>query len=105
MNENKKSDVIYRQGDVCIRKVAKLPDGLKKKDSILAYGEVSGHKHRLTGSAHQVFVNPKQEQFIQVSEKTELVHEEHGTIELEEGSYAVILQEEYTPQGMKRVQD
>lgn len=45
---------MFRQGDVLIRPVASIPDGLKKVPLdkgrvILAYGEVTGHAHAVIG--------------------------------------------------------
>ncbi len=44
---------IYRHGDVLIKQIASLPKGVKpldtpvKNEFILAYGEITGHKHVL----------------------------------------------------------
>jgi hypothetical protein len=47
-------DVMMRQGDVLVRAVSRIPEGLKavpldKGRVILAYGEVTGHAHAIVG--------------------------------------------------------
>jgi hypothetical protein len=39
----------FRQGDIFFQEVSKLPKNLlKKKDPIIAHGEVTGHSHRVS---------------------------------------------------------
>jgi len=91
-----------RQGDVLLVKCEKVK-GIKK-DNVLAIGEVTGHKHVITGQA-TVLIHEGQ-QFLDVKGKTELVHEEHDTLEIPEGFYAVKLQREYdVVQGVRQVMD
>ena len=87
----------YTQGDVFIESIDKIPNGVKKKDNILAYGEITGHRHRFESKAIQVFVDEDKQQFIEVSNNEEglLVHEEHDTVHLPKGKYKVRLQREY----------
>ena len=86
----------YRQGDVLLIRTEKLPEGLKAKDNILAYGEVTGHHHKLMGGA-RVYLTTNGQQVVQVVKPTQLVHEEHGQIEIPEGIYEVRIQREYSP--------
>ena len=81
-----------RQGDVFLKKIKELPKKLKKKDNILAYGEVTGHKHQVIGRA--VVLTDGTTQYVEVQEEAELVHEEHQKHQLEKGVYKVILQRE-----------
>lgn len=91
-----------RHGDLLIVKIDALPTGLKKiDDSVLAYGETTGHKHRLTGLV-QVYENTdvelmgaKPSKFFVARQAQELVHEEHKPIHIEEGIYAVIHEREF----------
>ena len=94
----------YRQGDIYLKKVDEIPADAKEiKDFVLAYGEVTGHKHQLQG---KLKVRQRQEQkYIEVEEDSELVHEEHATIQLEKGNYIVIRQREYDPQRERLVSD
>lgn len=44
----------YRQGDIMVKTIGKLPEGLKKvEDRILAHGEFSGHCHYITSSSNE----------------------------------------------------
>jgi hypothetical protein len=87
-------ELIYRQGDVLLRKVADLPDGFKKaKSNIVAEGEATGHNHRLEGG--DVMVKGREMMVWVVGpDPAELVHEEHAAIGIEPGVYEVIRQRE-----------
>lgn len=93
-----------RQGDVFLKKVSKLPTGLKKKDNILAYGEVTGHKHQVVGKA--IVLTDGTTQYVDVQSEAELIHEEHQKHLLQKGAYKVILQREVNLLGeVKKVMD
>ena len=98
-------------------------------------GEVTGHSHRLvcatsefressrthpvTGEAYTVqypvqgrevkakaFLYERDgEMFISVKKKAALVHEDHGAIFLNRGTYRKIQQREWSPEGVRRVID
>lgn len=67
-----------RQGDVALRTIEALPEGLKpKKDGkILAYGEVTGHKHQFIANDDtvQVLEDDKGNIFVKVLKETNLYH-------------------------------
>lgn len=91
---------IVRQGDVLLIKVTELPTEAKditpEGDVILAYGEVTGHCHRIaTGTAS--LYEWQGDQLVQVKEPTFLTHEEHDKIALEPGVYKRVIQKEYDP--------
>lgn len=113
------SDMLMkRHGDLLLIRIGEMPRNLKKTDSkILAVGEVSGHKHQLTGQA-TVWENAGKRtlgnlipsliddgplhnaiprKFFYAHTKQELVHEEHKPIMIEEGVYAVVIEREYDP--------
>lgn len=96
---------VYRQGDVLIQKVEKLPDSVHevKWDGrvILAYGEVTGHAHAISTDFATMFTS-QGERYLQIKPGAQLVHEEHATISLPEGFYKVIQQREYVPQSAPR---
>ena len=68
----------YRQGDVLITETTEIPDGLKPvpKDHgcvILAYGEVTGHAHRVQGEAELFFagdITELEERFMRIENET-----------------------------------
>lgn len=82
-----------RQGDVLLFPVAKLPKGAKeiafKGDVVLAFGEVTGHAHRIIQTekpSARVF-DVGAERYIQIAERVALTHEEHSAIFLDAGIY------------------
>lgn len=89
----------YRHGDLLIMPVASIPKGTKKtkksKERILAYGEVTGHAHRLSSGE---VTELKGVTYFSVKETTLLTHEEHGPLKFEPGNYKVIHQVEYSPE-------
>ncbi|MDE2439055.1 MAG: hypothetical protein KGN01_06750 [Patescibacteria group bacterium] len=99
---------MYRQGDVLLRKVSKIKGGKvysEVKDKILARGEVTGHNHRIEGAKARVLRSASGQLLVELEEPAKLVHEEHGTIELEAGNYEVIRQREYDPIKERLVSD
>ncbi len=91
---------IYRQGDVLIVQTDELPEDLApipmdKGDNILAYGEVTGHAHRLKGSTSQFQQDRSGARYLTVPKEAPLTHEEHTTIVLPKGNYRIIQQVEY----------
>ncbi|MGF1986640.1 MAG: hypothetical protein RMY62_001990 [Nostoc sp. ZfuVER08] len=104
---NQAGMMLYRHGDVLLRKIASLPVGAEKRvGATLAHGELTGHSHRIQQShAVQLWVNGS-ELFLEVKEPTAtLVHEEHRAIELLQGLYRVWRQREYRPEAYVEVAD
>jgi hypothetical protein len=110
-------NVVYRQGDVLM---VRLGDGVTRPETddevttdgiILAYGEVTGHAHRLSyspGKARiKAFKTPTavNDRLMTLDEVAKLLHEEHGEITLPAGDYIVRQQREYSPLNDRLVQD
>lgn len=101
---------LFRQGDVCLERIAHLPPGLSKQKPIegriiLARGEVTGHHHSLDIDAADWWKSDTGEQFVTVTERTPVEHQEHKPISLAKGVYKIIQQQEYTPQNVRSVAD
>lgn len=119
-----------RQGDVMVTKIDKLPDGLiaTPRDQhgriVLAHGEHSGHGHairdphvmslRMAGTEPDPTGVHGGVDYIEVggSGPATLSHEytsgelaEHEPLVLPPGFYRVDLQQEYSPQGIRRAAD
>lgn len=98
-----------RQGDVLLVKVDEIPVGAQEVtsagDVILAYGEVTGHAHRIAESSGAKMWSAGAERFLQVVARAALTHEEHALINLAPGIYRIPQQVEYTPKELVRVQD
>lgn len=86
---------MFRQGDLLIKEIAELPEGLKKRQGLVVVrGEATGHAHRL--SKGSVLEDKKGNLFLLLLAKAELLHDEHKPITLAAGKYAVLRQREYT---------
>ena len=91
---------IYRQGDVLVKKIEKLPKKIKKLDTdIIVMGEATGHAHRIqNGAIYGAIYSWGSQMYLEVySGGGALVHEEHAPIELEPGIYEVTRQREFDP--------
>lgn len=111
--------MIYRHGDLLIRKVEKSPKDLKikkGKSCIVARGEATGHHHKLktaNGEVGLAVIEPMNSDegittFIEIYDTpAELEHQEHKTITLDPGTYEVTREQEhdYFLGEARRVQD
>ena len=92
-----------RQGEVLLIPIQQLPSGLKRKDNILAYGEVTGHNHSFaTTEPVSVFIDSKNVQYVDASAMVTLVHQEHAPVEVPRGLYEVRIQRNLDLQGIIR---
>ncbi len=99
----------YRQGDVVLVEVASVPQEAVKesdgKEVVLAWGEVTGHSHRLQAPEGVAYYALGETNYFEIKHPSELVHEEHDAIALTPGFYKVVRQREYTPERITRVID
>lgn len=95
----------YRHGDLLIEQINKLPKELKKqKTNTLLEGIATGHAHRAEGG--DVYSDKDGNIFIKVNDTAILTHDEHSDVELENGYYKVIRQQEYDIyEGVRNVED
>ena len=88
----------HRHGDVILT-AATLPKGALREerngDVVLAYGEVTGHAHRIATKKVSLWSKDDQ-RYIVVDETAELSHEEHGVHIVAPGTYKVSIQRVYT---------
>lgn len=102
---------IYRQGDVLIERVDEIPAAAKPKAKdngrvILAYGEVTGHAHRIERSdIAELLDADRQGTYLRLAKDSAVVHEEHERIALPAGDYRISIQAEYTPEQIRNVAD
>ena len=83
----------YRQGDLLIQKIDKIPAKVKyDQTGIILYGEATGHKHKLFGGD---VLRLEDKIFLNVPKNAEIKHDEHNTIKLKAGKYQVTRQREY----------
>jgi hypothetical protein len=98
---------MWRHGDVFIAQVPAIPpDARSLPHCILAEGELTGHSHRVEGAGVAELYELGEERYLRiVAESAPVVHQEHRTITLPQGTYRVWGQREYTPQAIVRVLD
>lgn len=97
---------LWRQGDVLIQLVAALPEGgVRMRELVLAYGEVTGHSHRVEAPDCAELWWVRDALYLRVLAPTRIVHEEHRPIPVEPGVYRVWQQREYIPQSQRRSHD
>ena len=94
-------------GDILLKPIAKIEDlkSIYKGDSyVLAYGEVTGHKHLLIAepeTSFEVLVDNKGNTYIQMSARGKLTHEEHKEITILPDFYVVGNEKEYNYFGLE----
>ena len=103
------SKFMYRHGDVGLEKMDSEEVDFSKlkirKSDILADGEITGHAHRASGD-FQMYEDDYGVLWMKVGkEGAVLTHEEHKKIDVKEGAYKIVIQEEYTPEGYRKVVD
>ncbi len=88
-------------GDVIVTKCQE-PEGFNSmdeiKDACLAYGEATGHAHKLFGGEFNLRECPKTKtKFLRVIRETVLKHQEHNPVTIPPGHFKIGIQVEYDP--------
>lgn len=97
---------MWRHGDVLIAQTESVPNGARRHPNlILAYGEVTGHSHRVEHPERAELWEFQGVLYLNVLVATRVIHEEHHPITLEPGTYRVWQQREYTPERIRIVRD
>ncbi len=90
--------MLWRHGDVLIATIDAIPEGgTRLRDPILAYGEVTGHAHRVEDPQAAELWEVAGVLYLHILVATRVIHEEHAAIALEPGTYRVWQQREYVP--------
>lgn len=103
------------QGDLLLRKIDLLPEGLKQASAengkfIVAHSE-TGHHHTVLEKSAQLLIDQTNEfiAYLDVKEDTQVTHERsydtHAPIEIKKGLYEIRRQREYVAEGFRRAQD
>lgn len=113
----------YRQGDVLVKKIDKLPEGLKKvEDYILAHGEFSGHAHFITSQNHEAVLMEDKDtgkMYLDIPESVLDAHlehllegtgvwtKEHTKVAIPSGVYEVHIHQQWNPyaKAIEKVRD
>jgi len=88
MEQYNLGDVLYRHGDVLLKKHDVAPEGEVQKSGLLYQGQ--NHSHYIKSGAYILKDN-----ILDVRDHCILTHEEHGDITLPVGLYLVDIQQEY----------
>jgi hypothetical protein len=98
---------MWRHGDIMIERTEAIPEYAKRLQHVtLAYGEVTGHSHRIEAPEKAVLWQIQGgDQYLKITQTTRIIHEEHHPITLEPGLYRVWHQREYTPRKIIQVRD
>jgi len=111
----KKFENCVAQGDIYIRRIDELPEGLQEvapegQHVVVTHSE-TGHHHVMDRKAVTMYRLPEEiyDCFLVVKEPTTLEHlrphDTHEAIAFRPGTYHVRRQREYTPEGFRRVED
>ncbi len=99
---------LIRQGDVLFVPITEIPQEarVEKGRITVAYGEQTGHHHDLVAVDGKVDIYALEDQlFANVQGDVQVTHQEHNALAVEEGLYEIRIQNEYTPQEVRRVLD
>ncbi len=99
-----------RHGDLLFKQIDVLPSGLKALDNdIVAFGEATGHHHKLIGGQATVYEakDNSEKRYVEVKQTSQLTHQEHKTIEVPKATYEIVNEQEYEPfkEAIQRVAD
>ena len=90
----------FRQGDVLLVEVETIPEEASAEPRsgriVLAEGEATGHAHAIHERDARTFTH-EGERFLLTRSRAQLVHEEHGAIDVPEGAWRIVIQREYEP--------
>lgn len=101
----------FRQGDIFIESVDRIPDDAKKSKAkglyILAHGEATGHHHSLAVMPDVEMYEKDGTLYLRVATDygVAVEHQEHAPIDLPRGLFRVLRQREYSPEAIRNVAD
>ena len=107
----RKAEPMIRQGDVLLIRRKAAPATAKPHSTLtIAFGEATGHHHTVING--EVLVDEQGALFVVAKEATALRHQtesgavaDHLPLTLPTGTYEVRIEEDYTPEGLRRVAD
>jgi hypothetical protein len=98
--------MMWRQGDLLfIKRVAVKKDLPQATTNVLAWGEVTGHKHSVEGNSVVVYDGENGSKWIAGPDGFVVSHDEHDPIRFGGGIYEMIRQREYSPEAIRMVAD
>lgn len=92
---------IYRQGDVVLEQVEKMPKGVGFESFQLSMAGETGNAHTILGKVYASFVSMPFQRYIEVGQGGALMaHPEHPMLAVPAGIYGVRRVRSYTPKGI-----
>lgn len=89
---------LYRHGDLLLRPTKETVRGTLKTEHVLAYGEVTGHRHLLRTKEAGIRVQElPTKTLLQLIFPGTLTHEEHKTLTIPAGNYELVREREFDP--------
>lgn len=76
-------------GDVHVIESEIPVDAVETDETVLEYGEVTGHAHRMNGDGFKILKTPDNRKFLRVIQPSDLSHEEHHTRTIQPGDYEI----------------
>jgi len=102
----------FRHGEICLKKISKLPKGLKVSGSKCIMQGSHSNSHTIDNGKLYFIKSGSEGTYVfgyLVAQNTSLLHPEHspkvGQAKLPNGIYQLLKQQEYTPSGLIPVQD
>lgn len=102
----------YRHGDLLLVATDSKPKGRKVRPTngrlVILEGEATGHAHTVSPEHATLVTAGEAEElrmWLTLTAPTKLEHQEHATILLPPGTFEVIRQVEYEPEGLRNVAD
>jgi hypothetical protein len=100
LSESPRPLLTFRQGDVLLVEVDDIPEDAAPEPRsgriVLAEGEATGHAHAIHEPDARTFTHEGQ-RFLLTKSRAQLIHEEHGPIEVPDGAWRIVIQREYQP--------
>jgi len=111
-----KGEQLFRHGDLLFMRLSEeeadkvAKKALAVKGNIVAYGEATGHNHKCVTGRVQLLTTESataEPTHLLVEQETQLVHEEHKPINIDEGTFAIVREQEFDSfrNMINRVQD
>jgi hypothetical protein len=90
---------IYRQGDVVLRPVSKLPKCANKAGKQLSISSENGNPHTMQAAVYVARRNRQMQQYVVLENEEKMMHPQHPTLVIPAGIYEVwnVHERDYAP--------
>jgi uncharacterized protein YrzB (UPF0473 family) len=90
---------IYRQGDVVLRPVSRLPKYANKAGEQLSISSENGNPHTMQAAVYVARRNRQMQQYVVLEDEEKMTHPQHPTLVIPAGIYEVsnVHERDYAP--------